>query len=322
LLLSHPLKPSAVKKTIISALAFTFAALNGNAQNQLAQDKAAIKNLCGCHDVTFEYTETFPSDSNYKPKGYKKISGAIEYITVAEEGPRRIVLQHLLIAGGDVIKHWTEDWQYENRTLLAFDKDDQWRKTELPAAQVKGQWTQKVFGVDDEPRYEGSATWVHADGRHYWESTSSAPLPRREYTTRSDYNVLVRTNHHEITAKGSIHEQDNKKVIRSATGDSVIVGEKGLNTYNRVNESQCEKAIAWWNEHEAFWALVRKSWDQLYRENTTVTLQKKVNDMPLYKAMNELEKKAHGKALSGAALEQAIASTLQQFAGRKDVSMK
>lgn len=311
-----------MKKTIISALALAFAALNGNAQDKLAQDKAAIKKLCGCHDVTFEYAETFPADSTYKPKGYKKITGAIEYITVAEENDRRIVLQHLLIAGDDVIKHWTEDWQYENRNLLLFDKDSHWKKTELPAAQVKGQWTQKVYGVDDEPRYEGSASWVHTDGRHYWESTSSAPLPRREYTTRSDYNVLVRTNHHEITPEGSFHEQDNRKVVRTGGTDKVIVGEKGMNTYKRVDDAQCEKAIAWWEEHKTFWALVRKGWEQLYRENAAVTLMKKVNDTPLYKAMGALEQKAHDRELSGAALEQAIASTLRQYAGGKDVSKK
>ena len=26
---------------------------------------------------------------------------------------------------------------------------------------VRGQWTQKVYQVDDSPRYEGSSTWVH-----------------------------------------------------------------------------------------------------------------------------------------------------------------
>ncbi|NSL90203.1 DUF6607 family protein [Chitinophaga solisilvae] len=290
--------------------------------DRLQQDKAAIKNMCGCHDVTFEYTETFPADSSYKPKGYHKIIDAVEYITVADETPGRIVLQHLLIAGEDVIKHWTEDWQYENQTLLAYDKDNQWKKIQLPAAQVKGQWTQKVFGVDDEPRYEGSATWVHADGRHYWEGSSDAPLPRREYTTRSDYNVLHRINHHEITANGSVHEQDNQKILRENGKDKVLVGEKGVNTYARIDEGRCKEAKDWWEKNKAFWALVRKGWDKVYGNNTTINLQKKVNNEPLYKVMMALEKKALNKELGGEALEKEIATTLQQFATGKDVSLK
>lgn len=303
-------------------LAMAFIAQQSMAQQKLSQDKEAIKKMCGCHEVTFEYTETFPTDSNYKPKGYKKITDAVEYITVAEEGDKRIVLQHLLIAGGDVIKHWTEDWQYENQTLLAFDKESTWKKVQLPAAQVKGQWTQKVFGVDDEPRYEGTATWIHADGRHYWEAASDAPLPRREYTTRSDYNVLRRINHHEITATGSVHEQDNQKVVRADGKDQVIVKEKGVNTYDRTEESKCTAAKEWWEQHQQFWALVRRNWDKLYAANNTVILQKKVNNEPLYKAMSTLEKKAFAKELTGAALEKEIAATLQQFAANKDMGLK
>ena len=61
------------------------------------------------------------------------------------------------------------------------------------ALAAKGTWTQKVFQVDDSPRYEGYATWVHVDGRHYWDSQTDGPLPRREYSKRSDYNVSKKT---------------------------------------------------------------------------------------------------------------------------------
>ncbi|RAI97869.1 hypothetical protein LX64_04919 [Chitinophaga skermanii] len=315
-----------MNKTSILTLATAFMAVGAFAQqkDKLAQDKAAIKNMCGCMDVTFEYTETFPTDSNYKPKGYHKTDGALEYVTVVEDKNNRIILQHLLLAGGEVIKHWTEDWQYENRNLLVYNKDQQWKNITLPAADVKGQWTQKVFGVDDEPRYEGSATWVHADGRHYWESTSDAPLPRREYTTRNDYNVLTRTNHHEITNWGSVHEQDNLKVVRKdGEKDVTIVGEKGVNSYRRVEESKCQKAKDWWQNNQQFWALVRRGWEKLYGENNTITLERKVNDKSLYSVMNTLEKKALNKEIAGAALETEINTTLKAFAAaNKDLTIK
>lgn len=283
-------------------------------KNKRQQDKAAIKAMCGCQEVTFEYTETFPADTSYKPKGYHKITDAVEYVTVAEESDKRIILQHLLVAEGEVIKHWTEDWEYENQSLLAYDQDNKWKKIQLPAAQVKGQWSQKVYGVDDEPRYEGSATWIHADGRHYWESAADAPLPRREYTTRKDYNVLHRVNRHEIIPTGSLHIQDNLKVVRANGVDKPIVGEKGVNSYIKADDSKCEKAIAWWNEHKAFWALVRKAWQKVYATNDVVILQRVVNNEPLYKAMSSLEAKAYAKSLQGDALEKEIVNTVQQFA--------
>ncbi|MBV8256105.1 MAG: hypothetical protein JO154_26155 [Chitinophaga sp.] len=313
-------------KLTFALLAGSLISLQASAQqkatNKLAQDKAAIKEMCGCQEVTFEYTETFPYDTSYQPKGYHKITDAVEYVTVAEESDKRIVLQHLLVAGGEVIKHWTEDWQYENRTLLAYNKDNQWKKIQLPAAQVQGQWTQKVYGVDDEPRYEGTATWIHADGRHYWESASDAPLPRREYTTRKDYNVLHRINHHELTATGSIHAQENLKIQRTNGQDRKLVAEKGLNTYNRTDASKCDKAKAWWEQHQQFWALVRKEWDKLYNTQSLIQLQSIVNNEPLYKAMNTLEQKAFKQELQGTALSGEIASTLKQFSTAKEVTLK
>ena len=104
-------------------------------------------------------------------------------------------IQHLLVVGPPdqqmVIKHWRQDWIYENTNFYMFNGDNQWQFVNKPKSEVKGQWTQKVYQVDDSPRYQGSASWVHVDGKSYWENITSAPLPRREYTKRSDYNVTI-----------------------------------------------------------------------------------------------------------------------------------
>lgn len=119
-----------------------------------------------------------------------------------------------------------------------------------------------------------------------------------------------------------VHEQDNQKVVRADGKDKVIVGEKGLNTYDRVDESKCATAKEWWEQHQQFWALVRKNWDALYATSSSITLQKKINNEPLYKAMMTLEKKAYDKELTGAALEKEIALTLQQFTTNADMGLK
>ena len=100
-----------------------------------------------------------------------------------EDKDNKIVLQHLLIVGtteNDIIKHWRQDWLYENIEMYSFFKDRTWKFNKLSATDVKGQWTQKVYQVDDSPRYEGTASWVFVDGKSYWKNTTDAPLPRRD----------------------------------------------------------------------------------------------------------------------------------------------
>ena len=51
----------------------------------------------------------------------------------------------------------------------------------------------------------------------------SAPLPRREYTKRNDYNITLRGNRQEITNFGWIHDVGNEKVIREEGTDDVVI---------------------------------------------------------------------------------------------------
>ncbi len=276
------------------------------ANNKKAQDAQSIQAQCGCHQVMFEYAETLSPDKQYKVHDPYKVGGW-EYVFADETTPDKIVIQHLLIVGDTlIIKHWREDWAYENTDLLHFEKDATWQKQKLTPSQVSGQWTQKVFEVDDAPRYEGTATWIHADGRHYWENTTDAPLPRREYTKRTDYNVMRRTNHHEITSYGYLHEQDNEKVLRSEAGDQLLVREKGYNTYRRIDDSRCEVARAWWAKHRTFWVSVRTVWNDMLAKADKVQLQSKVDGKHLYESLEELENK-------GTTSKAAIEATIRKY---------
>ena len=52
---------------------------------------------------------------------------------------------------------------------------------------IPGSWTQCVYEVSDAPRYCGTGHWNHRYGNATWTSDRSwRPLPRREYTKRSD----------------------------------------------------------------------------------------------------------------------------------------
>lgn len=271
---------------MLTASLFT---LNGIAQKASQQeDKKAIKSMCGCYEVQFNFTETFsyPKDSaSYKPS-VTKHEKALEWIELVEDTPNKVVMQHLLITGpgeDDIVKHWRQDWLYENTELYTFFKDNTWKYKKLPAKEVKGQWTQKVYQVDDSPRYEGTASWVHIDGKHYWMNTTDAPLPRREHTKRSDYNVLKRRNIHEITAFGWLHEQDNDKLVRDANGTDVLLAqEKGMDVYTKVADSKCKIAQDWWAKNKSLWLKVRTKWDKVFAADKDLALQEKVDKKSLF----------------------------------------
>ena len=274
--------------TILSIvfLVFTFTI---NAQNKKKQDQEAIKSMCGCYEVTFNFAETFnySQDSLYKPSE-TKVDKGLEWAQLVEDSDNKISIQHLLQVGSPespyIVKHWRQDWLFENTDFYMYNGDNKWTYVSKPKKEVKNQWTQKVYQVDDSPRYEGSATWVHVDGKSFWENTTTAPLPRREYTKRSDYNITLRGNRHEITDTGWVHDQDNDKVLREEGKEDVTLAkEKGYNTYVKVDDSKCQAAQDWWKANSAKWVKVRTKWESVFARHQDLALQVKVDNKVLYK---------------------------------------
>lgn len=253
-------------------------------------DKSYIKKMSGAYKVTFEFTETFASDTGYKyyPK-YKE--WGIEYVSVVEETPTKVVLQHLLIVNDTIIiKHWTQEWVYEETQQYSYYRDNEWTLKTITAEQAKGTWTQKVYQVDDSPRYESYGTWVHVDGKHYWEGFAYAPLPRREFTKRNDYNVLGRHSRIEMFNDGWALIQDNEKIVRKDGMDKVICWEKGIERF-WAGKYDAMPAVKWWNQQQAYWADVRKAWDEVYAQYPTLKIKASINNDRLYDALFDLGNK-------------------------------
>jgi hypothetical protein len=271
----------------ILALGLTFSVTAQKKKQK--EDAEAIKKMCGCYEVTFNFAETFnySSDSLYKPSK-TKMDTALEWAGLVTDSSDKISIQHLLQVGNPadpmIIKHWRQDWLFENTDFYMYNADNQWTFEEKLKSEVKNQWTQKVYQVDDSPRYEGSGSWVHVDGKSYWENTTTAPLARREYTTRSDYNLLMRGNRHEIKDYGWLHDQNNSKIIREKGKEDVLLAkEKGYNTYVKVADSRCAAAAKWWEDHNNKWATVRSKWNEVYGRNQDLYLEEKVDNKALYK---------------------------------------
>lgn len=247
-------------------------------------DKAAIKAMIGCYDVEFKYTETFAPEIDYE-KHYDYNANAFEWAELVEETEDKIVIQHLLIvADSMLVKHWRQDWVYESDDMYSFHKDKAWKYT--TTKDNTGKWSQKVYSVDDSPRYSGIATWTHVDGVSSWRHKADAPLPRREYSKRDDYNVMKRGNSVHITDYGWLHEQDNDKVIREEGKDDLLLAqEKGYNTYKRRPDVDCQYAHDWWTENGDDWIPARDKWSELFDMKKDLVFKEKLEGPGLYEYM-------------------------------------
>ena len=268
----------------------TLLLLNVKSFSQIKKQKdvEAIKSMCGCYEVTFKFAETFnySKDSTYTPSK-NKIAYAVEWIDLTYIDKNSLIIQHILQMGKDsnayIMKHWRQDWNYQNREFLIYDHNNKWNKLETSYNSTKGQWTQKVYQVDDSPRYEGSASWAYIDDKIFWENKVDAPLPRRERSIRSDYNVLNRGNRIEITNEGWIHKQNNQKILRSdTTNDILIASEYGINSYVKINDDRCKYAKIWWNKKSEKWKIVRKEWELVFEQNDTISLKPNHEEKPLW----------------------------------------
>ena len=220
------------------------------------RDRASILAMQGEYAVDFAFDETVLLKPGYERASAMR-SGANEVVIVVEDSPRKVVLQHLLVdeKTKHVTKHWRQDWTYEAPQRFEFSAEQTWQVRALSAAMTQGAWTQCVFEVSDAPRYCGTGRWDYAEGHPTWTSDLSwRPLPRREYTKRSDYNALSVINRHTLTPNGWTHEQFNTKVLRKPDGSQdAIAREFGFNEYRKTTEVDFAPAYAYWKGTQGYW---------------------------------------------------------------------
>ena len=230
-------------------------------------DRQAILAMAGEYEVTFDFTEYLPIAENYELAD-PKVTPAREVVYVIEDRGDFIMLQHLLLVGDEedpwVVKHWRQDWAYEPERLMAYQGFDRWTMEEINAADRVGAWSQTVYQVDDSPRYAGLARWEHADGASTWEPARSwRPLPRRDDTTRDDYDVIEAVNRHTILSWGWTHEQDNSKLALRDGAVRELVREHGINTYRRTDLAGDHAAASYWAGTRDYWADIRAVWHDI-----------------------------------------------------------
>ena len=92
---------------IITLLLLSCFAMNLQAQTKKIKDRNAIKKMCGCYEITFNFSETFnfSDDSTYTPSP-NKIAYALEWVDVFYEDQNNVNLQHILQMGNDRLERY------------------------------------------------------------------------------------------------------------------------------------------------------------------------------------------------------------------------
>jgi hypothetical protein len=266
------------------------------AKTKKEKDRRAILSQVGEFKVSFEFIETIGFKKDYKlDKPYR--SWATEYVFPIKADEDFISLQHILVmqykddkgvlSDPVVVKHWRQDWTYQKNEYPIYVGHLTWKKRKLNPIAVKGAWTQEVYQVDDSPRYFSHGRWNHTDQMSIWRSEpTTRPLPRREFSVRSDYDLMQGVNTVTVTPKGWYHEQENYKVVvdkKTLRPIETISKEVGLNTYAKIKNYNFKPGKEYWEKTAPYWATVRGYWKNVFDKEKVVRLKKENEGEKLYK---------------------------------------
>lgn len=261
------------------------------------RDRRAILAMAGPYRVSFDFLEVLRFDPALKPDAPYQSWGT-EVVFVAEDRGDFIALQHILVmrvqmADGQVsepivVRHWRQLWRYQADTLLAYAGANTWVRRPVPASERAGSWVQSVLQVDDSPRYAARGRWLHGDSFSTWIGDETwRPLPRREFSVRSDYQVLVGSNRHTITPNGWVQEENNLKLALGEGGQPraalpYLAREYGVARYERISGHDFSAGQTYFERTEPFWAEVRAAWRRVGDASSRFALRAPVDQGGLF----------------------------------------
>ena len=279
-----------------------WSALQEPGLSQLERDRRAILAMAGDYRVTFDFleVETFPPQA---PRDKPYQSWGTEKVYVDADSGTSISLVHILnmriiqadgtVSQPMVTKHWRQTWQYEPKEIVEYQGRDRWELRKLEPTEGAGQWSQTVYQVDESPRYASVGRWSHSGSFSTWLSGDTwRPLPRREWSVRKDYQVLLGTNRHTITATGWVQEENNLKTV--LTPERVIdpthpylAREYGVARYSRLRDADVAGADEYYQRTRAFWDGVLSTWIELFAAHPQITLRAPVDQAGLFHKLFE-----------------------------------
>ena len=263
------------------------------------RDRRAILCMAGPYRTSFDFIETVGFTEGYMPSNPYQSWGT-EYVYVVTDEPELIQLQHILVMEMQkedgsamepiVVKHWRQDWMFEAPTMHTFKGNREWKKQAVKADR-RGHWVQAVYQVDDSPRYMAAGDWQHTANFSSWKSDETwRPLPRREFSVRQDYDVLIGTNHHTITPTGWVQEEQNLKVVLNGRGEAaeVLARENGLARYERIAEFNWKPGDDYWERTTHFWATVRAYWSETFAREDHMVIAKRADGANMFMTLFQM----------------------------------
>jgi hypothetical protein len=267
------------------------------------RDRRAILAMAGTFRVTFDFLEvasyaTVPG----KPIGPYQSWGT-EKVYVDKDEPGFVSLVHILemrmldkegkLSEPFVIKHWRQDWRHEPTGIVEYQGIDRWQARPVAEVDKRSAWVQTVYQVDESPRYASLGRWQHSASFSTWVSADTwRPLPRREWSVRDDYQVLVGTNRHTIAPTGWTQEENNLKTVLTAQREidatrPHVAREYGMARYERLRDADFAAADRYYERTRAFWDRVRDTWSAAFAKQGTVTLRGPVDKLGLFTRLFE-----------------------------------
>ena len=299
-----------------------------------ARDRLAIISLAGDYRTSFDFIETMGFVPNYKPpKPYQ--SWGTERVYLIQDSENFISLQHILVMRFEsddgeisepmVVKHWRQDWRYEDTVTHDYQGHGVYERRDHRAQDIRGYWTQTVYQVDDSPRYEAMGKWHHRPGLSEWQSTEKRrPLPRREFSVRNDYQTLLGRHRITITQSGWIQEEDSLKLVLKPNNETPETGamlarEAGISRYERITGYDFDAGDAYWEKSESFWRDVRAYWSEVYESSQSFEVKKRVGEEVLFATLFDM---ANSTYKDSKTRQEIIQQTIQRFVQRKKVMSK
>ena len=123
-------------------LLLLFLAISVAVKSQKNKDVQAIKQMCGCFEVTFNFAETFEysDDTLYKPSRTKHET-ALEWAGLVVDDKNKVSIQHILQVGNPaephIVKHWRQDWLFQNSDFYMFSHDNKWNFQKKSKSEIK-----------------------------------------------------------------------------------------------------------------------------------------------------------------------------------------
>jgi hypothetical protein len=280
-----------------------FQRLQSTEFTRLDRDRQAILSMAGAYRTSFDFIETVGFTPEYEPPAPYQSWGTERVYVVANElefiSLQHIIVMHFAAEDGTlsapmVVKHWRQDWQYQDTAMHAFQGQGVFKRQALDATAAAGTWTQTVYQVDDSPRYEAIGRWTHTSGVSFWQSDDRRrPLPRREFSVRDDYQTLFGSHRITITPHGWTQEEDALKLVlddrnHPRAEQPYLAREAGLSRYDRIVGYDFSAGDDYWRNTGPFWSRVRDYWTALYRNESTFYFVKSVEGVPLYMALFDM----------------------------------